>query len=150
MLSSEPNTDLVLSLVAAWILSVFLVSIGHRFMSTITDRATEAHLGGGFIAGAYLGYDVDPDTMIIRELVSLTEIIGASFLSSILAFLTVLSLFEIFVGQAYIWDKRGRIGVLGSVLVMGSGYLLPRTGWVGIFVFLFGALIYVSSEKSDF
>lgn len=147
---SGPNVDLVLTLVVAWILSFFLIGIGHRFVDTVTDRATETHLAGGFLSGMYLGFDVDPDTMIIRELVDLTVLIGSSTLSSILSVVTVLSLFEILFGQLYIWDNRGRVGVLGSLLVMGSGYLLPRTRWIGIFLFLFGAIFYVYSEESGF
>lgn len=150
MLSSEPNLDLVLSLVATWILSFFLVGIGHRFVVTITERAAGVHLGGGFLSGLYLGFDVDPDTMIIRELVDLTAMIVSSFLSSILAFLTFLSILEILIGQIHIWDKRGKTGLFGSVLLACSGYVLPATEWIGILVFLFGILFYFSSEKSDF
>lgn len=150
VLNSEPTPELVLSLVATVILSFFIVSIGHRFVETITDRATEAHLGGGFLSGAYLGYDVDPDTMVIEELVNLTTFIGSSSLSLILTSLSVLSVIEILFGQLYIWDKREKVGVLGSGMVMCSGYLFPNITEAAIILFLFGALFYVSSEKSDF
>lgn len=149
MFGPDPSPQFVLSLVAVVILSFFLVSIGHRFLETVTDRAAGVHLGAVFLSGLYWGFDVDPDTLVIKELVELTAI-GPSSLSSILTFLTILSIFEIFVGQMYIWDKRGKTGVFGSVLVACSGYLLPITEWIGIFVFLFGAVLYLDSEKSDF
>lgn len=150
MLNSEPTPELVLSFVAAVILSFFFVSIGHRFIETVTDRTAETHLGGGLISGAYLGFDVDPDTLVIEELIDLTAIIGSSSLSSILAFLTVLSAFEIFVGQLYILDKRGRIGVLGSGVVMYSGYLFPNVAEAGMILLPFGLLCFLYSKESGF
>jgi hypothetical protein len=46
--------------------------------------------------------------------------------------------------------KRGKIGLLGSVLVMCSGYAFPKVEEAGILLLLFGILFYVASEKSDF
>lgn len=148
--SSEPSPQFLLSLVAVWLLSIFLIRIGHGFIETVTDRATETHLAGGFVSGLYLGFNVDPDTMIIRELTNLTSIIGSSSLSFILTSLTILSAMEIILGLLYILEKRGKVGTLGSVLVMGSGYTLPKIELVGIFLLLFGMGFYASSEKSDF
>jgi Na+(H+)/acetate symporter ActP len=150
MFSSDPNPQFVLSFVAVVILSFFLIGIGNRFMETVTDRATETHLAGGFVSGLYLGYNVDPDTMIIQELVGLSSIIGSSSLSFILTSLSILGAMEMILGFFYIWDKRGKSGALGTVLIFGSGYLLPRTRWIGIFVFLLGDIFYLYSEKSDF
>lgn len=150
MFGHDPSPQLILSLVAVWLLSVFLVGIGHRFIETITDRATETHLGGGLVSGLYLGFNVDPDMMIIRELVSLTPTIDSSSLSFILASLTVLSVIEIILGLLYILDKRGKIGVLGSVLVICSGYAFPKVEEAGIILLLFGMVFYVSSKKSEF
>ncbi|WP_152420157.1 hypothetical protein [Halorubrum distributum] len=150
MIGPDPSPQLVLSLVAVWLLSIFLIGIGSRFVETITDRATETHLAGGFVSALYLGFNVDPDTMIIRELVSLTSIIGSSSLSFILTSLTILSAMEIILGFFYIWDNRGKTGALGTVLVMFSGYTFPRIELAGIFLLLFGIGFYGSSEKSDF
>ena len=150
MLNSEPTPELVLSFVAAVILSFFFISIGHRFIETVTDKTTETHLGSGLISGAYLGFDVDPDTLVIKELIDLTAIIGSSSLSSILTFLTVLSAFEIFVGQLHILDKRGRIGVLGSGAVAYSGYLFPNVAEAAMILLPFGLLCFLYSEESGF
>lgn len=150
MFGPEPNPELVLSLVAVGILSFFLIGIGSRFLETITDNTTETHLGGGFISSLYLGFDVDPDTMIIQELVSLTSIIGPSSLSFILASLSVLGAIEIILGFLYIWDKRGKTGAFGTVLVMCSGYIFPKIELAGIFLLLIGIGFYGSSEKSGF
>lgn len=150
MLGPEPSPQQVLSLVSVWLLSIFLIRIGHGFVESITDRATETHLGGGFVSGLYLGFNVDPDTMIIRELASLNSIIGSSSLSFILASLTILSAMEMLLGSFYILDKRGKSGAFGTLLVMCSGYAFPKIELVGIFLFLFGIGFYTSSEKSDF
>jgi hypothetical protein len=119
-------------------------------METVTDRATETHLAGGLISGLYLGFDVDPDTMIIRELASLTSVIGSSSLSFILTSLTILSVMEIILGLLYILEKRGKTGAFGTILVMCSGYAFPKIELAGIFLLLFGVGFYGSSEKSDF
>ncbi|ELZ40628.1 hypothetical protein C471_07591 [Halorubrum saccharovorum DSM 1137] len=151
MFSSEPTLDMLPSFIVVVLISVFLISIGHRFIDTVSDKTTWTHFGGGFVSGLYLGYDVDPDAMILRELVDLTVILGSSFLSSVLSALNILFVFEILLGSFYIADKRGKAGVLGSVLVICSGYLLPGTTQVvGIGLFIAGSLAFMYSDESDF
>lgn len=62
----------------------------------------------------------------------------------------ILSATEMILGFFYIWDKRGKTGALGTVLVMCSGYAFPKIELAGIFLLLFGIGFYGSSEKSDF
>jgi len=102
MFSSEPTPDMLPSYIAVVLISVFLISIGHRFIETVSDKTTWTHFGGGFVSGLYLGYDLDPDAMILRELVDLTAILGSSFLSSVLSALNILFVFEILLGSLYI------------------------------------------------
>lgn len=150
MFSSDPNPQLLLSCIVVVIISVFLINIGNRFVETVSDNTTWTHLGGGFVSGLYLGYDLDPDGMILRELVDLTAILGSSFLSSVLSALNILFALEILFGSMYILDKRGKAGLFGSVLVISSGYLFPRVIEAAIFVFLLGTVFFVYSDASNF
>lgn len=77
------------------LISVFLIRIGQQFIETASDKTTWTHLGGGFVSGLYLGYDLDPDAMILRELVDPTDILGSSFLSSVLSAPNILFAIEI-------------------------------------------------------
>jgi len=149
MFGSEPSPQLLLSYVSVTILSFFIIGFGNRFIETITDRTTETHLAGGFVSGLYWGYDLDPDAMIIRELVNLTATIGSSFLSFILTALAILSFLEIVFGSLYIWEKRGKLGVFGFGIVVCSGYLFPRITELGIILFLFGIMFFVYSKESE-
>lgn len=147
---SEVDLQLFLSYVVIILTSSFLISIGSRFVETVSDRTVETHLGGGFIAGLYTGYELDPDAMILREFVNLTAILGKPFLSFVLTSLSILSVIEILFGLLYTLEKRSKSGLFGHLLVICSGYLFPRTSRVAIFVFLFGILSFVYSKESGF
>jgi hypothetical protein len=147
---SDVDIQLFLSYVVVILTSIFLISIGNRFVETISDRTVETHLGGGFIAGLYTGYGLDPDAMILREFVNLTAILSRPFLSFVLTSLTILSLIEIVLGLLYTLEKRSKSGPFGHLLVICSGYLFPMTSRVAIFVFLFGISFFVHSKESGF
>lgn len=150
MFDLDPSLQLLLSYIVIVILSMYLIGIGNDFLETITEKTTQTHLGGVFVSGLYLGYNIDPDTMIIRELVSLITVIDTPLLSLILTGLSILSIIEIFFGILYIWEKRGKIGVSGCGIVMCSGYLFPKKPRMAILSFLFGILLFIYSEESDF
>ena len=150
MFGLNPSPQLLLSYVAVVILSLFIIGLGNRFIETISDRTTETHLGGVFVSGLYLGYDLDPDAMIIQEIAGLTVIIESSSILFILTALSVLSILEILFGLLYVWEKRGKIGVFGCGIVMCSGYLFPKVTEVGILSFLFGVIFFIYSEESGF
>lgn len=147
---SDIDIQLLLSYVVVILISIFLITIGNRFVETVSDRTVETHLGGGFIAGLYTGYGLDPDAMILREFVNLTAILARPFLSYVLTTLTIISLIEIVFGLLYTLEKRSKSGPFGHLLVTCSGYLFPRTPQVAIFVFLSGILLFVYSKESGF
>jgi hypothetical protein len=149
MFSSGSDAQLLISYISVVIISLFFISIGTRFIETISDRATETHLAGGFISGLYMGYDLDPDVMILRELVDLTIILDSSFLLSVLVVLNILSFLEIFLGSMYILGKRGKIGISGCIMVICSGYVLPKVE--GAILFIFGIILFFRySDESEF
>jgi hypothetical protein len=150
MFDPNPSPQLFLSYIVIVILSVFIIGIVNRFIETITDKTTQTHLGGVFVSGLYLGYDVDPDATIIRELVDLTVIIDTPSLLFILTGLSILSIIEVFFGLLYIWEKRGKTGLTGCGLVMCSGYLFQNLTSVAIFSFLLGIIFFIYSEESRF
>ena len=150
MLSSEPNIQSLLSFVAVVLLSVFLISIVTRFVGAVSDKTTETHLGGGLVSGYYIGRGLDPEEEVIRELADLTTIIGTSELSFILFVLTIASYIELLAGASYILDKRGKIGLFGTVLVMLSGYLFPKIPEATALLLLIGIGFFYTSDKSEF
>jgi hypothetical protein len=139
-----------LFVVVAVLLLIFLHSVFARFLSAVTNKSAHVHVGGGFVAGLYLGYDVDPDAMIVQELVGTTTEISSEIAGQILFVFWTLSVIEIVVGGMFVAEKRGRWGLLGALIIAVSGYLFPILPEIAISMFLFGALVFAYSEDHGF
>lgn len=144
------GTNDVLFVVVAALLLIFLHSVFARFLSVVTDKSAHIHVGGGFVAGLYLGYDVDPEAMVVHELVGITTEISPEIAAQILLVLWILSVIEIVIGGMFVAEKRGRWGLLGALIIAVSGYLLPILPELAIPMLPFGALIFAYSEDSGF
>lgn len=125
----------------------FLNTVIIDSIDTISDRRTWVHLGGCFVSSIYAGYGLDPEAMVLQELLQVTNVIGVRYLFYML---TALSLIELITGFLIIWEKRGRVGAVGHLLVAISGWLLVEWGSLAIVLTIAGWMIFTGSEEQRF
>lgn len=137
--------------IAAVLALLFVYSFFIRFLNSVTDKTTQTHAGGGFLAGLYLGYNMDPDTMVLWELVDLTRLLGADFIQAATILFAVFSLIEIILGSGYIYENRGAIGMAGGLILVLAGYLLPSPYTeAGILLLIIGTTMFVITDEPEF
>jgi hypothetical protein len=125
----------------------FLNTVIIDSIDTISDRRTWVHLGGCFVSSIYAGYGLDPEAMVLQELLQVTNVIGVRYLFYML---TALSLIELITGFLIIWEKRGRVGAVGHLLVAISGWLLVEWSSLAIVLTIAGWMIFTGSEEQRF